>query len=122
MSLQGKVAIVTGASRGIGRAIALRLAKDGAAVVVNYPGSEPQAREVVAAIEKAGGRAVAVRADVSKVSDVVRLFDATFEQFGRLDILVNNAGVRSDAQAHWPRNDPPIVWRAGKPRTGLAGR
>jgi 3-oxoacyl-[acyl-carrier protein] reductase len=93
VSLQGKVAIVTGASRGIGRAIALRLAKDGAAVVVNYAGSEPQAQEVVASIEKAGGQAVAVRADVSKVADVVRLFDAAFERFGKLDILVNNAGV-----------------------------
>jgi 3-oxoacyl-[acyl-carrier protein] reductase len=93
MTLQGKVALVTGASRGIGRAIALRLANDGAAVVVNYAGSEPQAQEVVAGIEKAGGQAVAVQADVSKVADVVRLFDATFERFGRLDILVNNAGV-----------------------------
>jgi 3-oxoacyl-[acyl-carrier protein] reductase len=93
VSLRGKVAIVTGASRGIGRAIALRLAKDGAAVVVNYAGSEQQAQEVVASIEKAGGQAVAVRADVSRVADVVRLFDATFERFGRLDILVNNAGI-----------------------------
>ncbi len=93
MSLQEKVAIVTGASRGIGRAIALRLAKDRAAVVVNYAGSEQQAQEVVAGIEKAGGQAVAVRADVSKVEDVVWLFDATFQRFGRLDILVNNAGV-----------------------------
>ena len=93
MSLQGKVAVVTGASRGIGRAIALRLAKDGAAVVVNYAGSEQQAREVVPDIEKACGRAVAVQADVSKVADVVRLFDAAFQHFGRLDILVNNAGV-----------------------------
>jgi 3-oxoacyl-[acyl-carrier protein] reductase len=93
MSLNGKVALVTGASRGIGRAIALRLAKDGAAVVVNYAGSVPQAGEVVAAIEKGGGRAVAVRADVSRVADVVRLFDAAFERFGKLDILVNNAGV-----------------------------
>jgi 3-oxoacyl-[acyl-carrier protein] reductase len=93
VSLQGKVALVTGANRGIGRAIALRLAKDGAAVVVNYAGSEQQAREVVADIEKGGGRAVAVRADVSKVVEVVRLFDATFERFGRPDILVNNPGV-----------------------------
>jgi 3-oxoacyl-[acyl-carrier protein] reductase len=76
MSLQGKIALVTGASRGTGRAIALRLAKDGAAVVVNYAGSRPQAEEVVAAIDKAGGRAVAVQADVSKVGGVVRLFDA----------------------------------------------
>lgn len=93
MSVQGKVALVTGASRGIGRAIALRLAKDGAAVVVNYASSEQQAKEVVAGIEKAGGQAIAVQADVSKVVDVVRLFDATFDRFGRLDILVNNAGV-----------------------------
>jgi 3-oxoacyl-[acyl-carrier protein] reductase len=93
MGLQGKVALVTGASRGIGRAIALRLARDGAAVVVNYSGSEPQAREVVGEVEKAGGRAVSVQADVSRVADVVRLFDATLEHLGRLDILVNNAGV-----------------------------
>ena len=93
MSLQGKVALVTGAGRGIGRAIALRLAKDGAAVLVNYAGSGPQAQEVVANIEKAGGQAGAVRADVSKVADVARLFDAAFERFGRLDILVNNAGI-----------------------------
>jgi len=93
MSLQGKVALVTGASRGIGQAIALRLARDGAAVVVNYAGSEQQAQEVVAGIEKAGGQAVAAQADVSRVADVVRLFDAAFERFGRLDILVNNAGI-----------------------------
>jgi 3-oxoacyl-[acyl-carrier protein] reductase len=93
MNLESKVAIVTGASRGIGRAIAERLSRDGAAVVVNYAGSERQAQEVVAGIEKSGSRASAVRADVSKVADVGRLFDATFERFGRLDILVNNAGV-----------------------------
>src|SRR3954449_3496268 len=92
-NLAGKAALVTGASRGIGRAIALRLARDGAAVVVNYSGSEPQAREVVGEVEKAGGRAVSVQADVSRVADVVRLFDATLEHLGRLDILVNNAGV-----------------------------
>src|SRR4051794_16225986 len=92
MSLVGKVALVTGASRGIGRSIAQRLGRGGAAVVVNYSGSEPQARET-AAIEKAGGRAVAVRADVSQVVEVQRLFDATLEHFGKLEILVNNAGV-----------------------------
>ena len=91
--LSGKVALVTGAARGIGRAIALRLAQDGAAVVVNYSGSVKQAEETVAEIEKAGGKAVAVRADVSRVADVKRLFDAAIERFGRLDILVNNAGV-----------------------------
>jgi 3-oxoacyl-[acyl-carrier protein] reductase len=84
---------VTGASRGIGRAIALRLARDGAAVVVNYAGSADAARRVVAEVEAAGGRAVAVQADVARVADVERLFDATFEHLGRLDILVNNAGV-----------------------------
>jgi 3-oxoacyl-[acyl-carrier protein] reductase len=92
-ALNGKVALVTGASKGIGRAIALRLAKDGAAVVVNYSGSVQQAQETVALIEKVGGKAIPVQADVSKVGDVKRLFDACFEKFGRLDILVNNAGV-----------------------------
>jgi 3-oxoacyl-[acyl-carrier protein] reductase len=92
-ALNGKVALVTGASRGIGRAIALRLAHDGAAVVVNYVGSAQQAQDAVGQIEKEGGRAVAVQADVSKSGDVKRLFDACFEKRGRLDILVNNAGV-----------------------------
>jgi len=91
--LKGKIAIVTGAAKGIGRAIALRLAKDGAAVVVNYSGSTQQAQETVSLIEQGGVRAVAVQADVSKVGDVKRLFDASIEKFGRLDILVNNAGV-----------------------------
>jgi 3-oxoacyl-[acyl-carrier protein] reductase len=91
--LTGKVALVTGAARGIGRAIALRLAQDGAAVVVNYAGSAQQAQETVALIEKSGVHAVALQADVSTVGDVRRLFDACIEKFGRLDILVNNAGV-----------------------------
>jgi 3-oxoacyl-[acyl-carrier protein] reductase len=91
--LNGKVALITGASRGIGRAVALRLARDGATVVVNYAGSAEAARGVVAQIEAQGGRAVAVQADVGKVADVERLFGATFEHFDRLDILVNNAGV-----------------------------
>jgi len=91
--LTGKVALVTGAARGIGRAIALRLAQDGAAILVNYAGSAQQAQETVGLIEQGGGRAAAVQADVSKVGDVMRLFDACFETFGRLNILVNNAGV-----------------------------
>jgi 3-oxoacyl-[acyl-carrier protein] reductase len=91
--LAGRVALVTGAARGIGRAIALRLAQDGVAVVVNYAGSAQQAQETVGLIEKSGGHAVAVQADVSMVGNVERLFDACFEWFGRLDILVNNAGV-----------------------------
>jgi 3-oxoacyl-[acyl-carrier protein] reductase len=91
--LAGKVALVTGASRGIGRAIALRLARDGAAIVVNYAGNTEAAGQVVAEIEETGGRAVAVQADLGQVAEVGRLFDAVFEHLGRLDILVNNAGV-----------------------------
>jgi 3-oxoacyl-[acyl-carrier protein] reductase len=91
--LQGKIALVTGSAKGIGRAIALRLAQDGAAIVVNYSGSAQQAQETVGLIEKAGGTAFSVQADVSKVADVQRLFDSCFKRLGRLDILVNNAGV-----------------------------
>lgn len=93
MNLQGKIALVTGASRGIGRAIAQRLSRDGAAVIVNYAGSKTEADETVTAIEKAGGRSLAVQADVSKAKDVERLFDTTVDHFGKLDILVNNAGI-----------------------------
>jgi 3-oxoacyl-[acyl-carrier protein] reductase len=93
MNLQGKVAIVTGASRGIGRAIAHRLGQAGASVVVNYAGNEAAANEAVAAVEAAGGLAVAIQADVSDRSQVNRLFDETLGRFGKLDILVNNAGI-----------------------------
>jgi 3-oxoacyl-[acyl-carrier protein] reductase len=93
MRLDGKVALVTGASRGIGRAIAVRLGREGSAVVVNYSGRHEAAAETVAAIEAANGRALAVQGDVGKTSDIERLFDAAFEHFGKLDILVNNAGV-----------------------------
>jgi 3-oxoacyl-[acyl-carrier protein] reductase len=93
ISLDGKVAIVTGASRGIGRAIAETLAGAGAAVVVNHRASAEQAAETVAAIERAGGRALAVQADLGSVADVRRLVETTVERLGRLDILVNNAGV-----------------------------
>lgn len=91
-ALSGKMAIVTGASSGIGRAIAERLAGDGALVVVNYHSSEEKARQVVAGIQAKGGKAVAVQADMSQVGDVRRLIADTVAQFGRLDILVNNAG------------------------------
>lgn len=91
--LTGKVALVTGGARGIGRAITERLAHLGASVVVNYSASETQAQETVAAIERHGGIAIAVQADVSKPADIDRLFAATIEQFGRLDIAVANAGV-----------------------------
>jgi 3-oxoacyl-[acyl-carrier protein] reductase len=92
-ALKGKVALVTGASRGIGRAIAERLAGDGVAVAVNYASQAREAAAVVAAIKAAGGEAFSIQADVGRVSEVVRLFDETIAHFGRLDILVNNAGV-----------------------------
>ena len=92
-SLTNKVAIVTGASSGIGREIAERLAEDGATVVVNYGKSAGKAKQVVADIESRGGKAVAVQADLSKVADARRLVKDTVKQFGRLDILVNNAGM-----------------------------
>jgi 3-oxoacyl-[acyl-carrier protein] reductase len=88
-----KVAIVTGASRGIGRAIALRLAQDNIAVVVNYAHRASDADEVVQAIEAAGGRAIALQGDVANASDCARLFDATEAEFGGVDIVINNAGV-----------------------------
>ncbi|WP_206513027.1 glucose 1-dehydrogenase [Larkinella soli] len=91
--LNGKVAVVTGASRGIGRAIAERLSHDGAAVVVNYSQNADKAWELVARLEADGGRALAVRADLSKLADVQNLFEQVEQHFGHLDILVNNAGV-----------------------------
>jgi 3-oxoacyl-[acyl-carrier protein] reductase len=91
-SLSGKVAIVTGASNGIGRAIAERLADNGAIVVVNYSKSVEKAQQVVAGIQGKGGKALAVQADMSQVADARRLVVDTIKQFNRLDILVNNAG------------------------------
>ncbi len=92
-NLKGKVALVTGASRGIGRAIAERLARAGAAVVVNYANSAGEAQKVVAEIKSKGGNAFAIKVDVSRVTEVVRLFDESIAHFGKLDILVNNAGI-----------------------------
>ncbi|WP_264049536.1 glucose 1-dehydrogenase [Methylobacterium flocculans] len=91
--LNGKVAVVTGASKGIGAAIAKALAQDGAAVVVNYASSRAGADAVVAAIAAEGGRAIAVQADVSKAAQAQALVDAAVAEFGRLDVLVNNSGV-----------------------------
>jgi 3-oxoacyl-[acyl-carrier protein] reductase len=95
-TLQGQVAIVTGASRGIGRAIALELAKQGAKVVVNYASSSGAADNVVAEISAAGGEAIALQADVSKVEEVDTLVSAVIEKFKGIDILVNNAGITRD--------------------------
>ena len=92
--LSGKIALVTGASRGIGRAIAERLSREGASIVVNYVKDSGGAEEVVKGIEAAGGSAVGLQADVAVSEDIQKLFDRSIEHFGRLDILVNNAGIR----------------------------
>jgi 3-oxoacyl-[acyl-carrier protein] reductase len=91
--LEGKVAVVTGASKGIGASIARHLAAEGAAVVVDYVSSRADAERVVAEITRAGGRAIAVQADVARPADVTRLFAEAVKAFGRVDVLVNNAGV-----------------------------
>ena len=91
--LEGKVAVVTGASKGIGAGIAKALADEGASVVVNYSSSKQGANRVVAEISGRGGKAIAVQGDVSKQADIERLFSEAKKAFGRLDILVNNAGV-----------------------------
>src|ERR1051325_8841348 len=91
--LTGKVAIVTGASSGIGRAIAERVAREGATVVVNYGKSADKAKEGVAGIEADRGKGFAIQADMSLIADVGRLVKDTVKTFGRLDILVNNAGM-----------------------------
>lgn len=94
--LQERVAIITGASRGIGRAIARELAAQGANVVVNYASSSDAAQQVVAEITDAGGSAIALQADVSKLEQVDALLNNTLEKFGRVDVLVNNAGITRD--------------------------
>ena len=91
--LNGKVAVVTGASKGIGAGIAKALAAEGASVVVNYASSKAGADEVVAAIKKNGGTAIAVQGDVSKAAEAQGIIDAAVKNYGRLDILVNNSGV-----------------------------
>lgn len=100
-SITGKVAIVTGASHGIGETLAQFLAREGAKVVVNYSGSAELATVVVSKIESQGGQALAIQADVSKASDVQQLFEQTLSKFGQLDILINNAG--------WKPEDAPLV-------------
>ena len=94
--LKGKIAVVTGAGRGIGRAIALQFAEYGAKVVVNYRNSIAQVEELLSAIKDAGGDAFAVRADISKEEEAKSLINAAVEHYGRVDILVNNAGITKD--------------------------
>lgn len=94
--LKDKVALVTGASRGIGRAIALSLAEAGADVVINYSGNEAKANEVVAEIEKMGRRALAIRANVAEFAQVEQMVEQVLSHYGKLDILVNNAGITRD--------------------------
>lgn len=96
MLLDGKVALVTGASRGIGRAIAIKLAAEGAKVAINYAGNTAKAEEVKAEIEAAGGEAMLVQADVADSAAVDAMVAAVTEQFGTIDILVNNAGITRD--------------------------
>ncbi len=96
MRFEGKVAVVTGGARGIGRAIALRLAQEGASVVVNYLSNQAAADETVSQVEAAGGKAIAVQCDVSNVAQAQALIDRAREVFGRVDVLVNNAGTTRD--------------------------
>jgi 3-oxoacyl-[acyl-carrier protein] reductase len=91
--LTGKVALVTGSSRGIGKTIAEELALNGAKVIVNYAGNSEKAAEVVAGIIKQGGEAMAIQADISRIIEVERLFQSAMEAYGQIDILVNNAGI-----------------------------
>ena len=104
--LEGKVAVVSGASKGIGASIAKHMAAEGAAVVVNYASSNEGADRVVADIEKNGGRAIAVQADVAKKADIERLFSEAKKAFGKIDILVNNAGAaRGGDRCGRPQSD-----------------
>jgi glucose 1-dehydrogenase len=95
--LAGKVAIVTGSGSGIGQSIAIRLASEGASVVVNYLGSSDGANATKSQIEAGGGKAITIQADVSKLTDTQNLIDQTYQQLGRCDILVNNAGIEKGA-------------------------
>ncbi|MBS3898883.1 MAG: 3-oxoacyl-[acyl-carrier-protein] reductase [Dethiobacter sp.] len=96
MLLHGKTAIVTGASRGIGRAIAVGMAREGAAVVINFTANERAAQETLVKVEAAGGQGLVVRADVADAADCEKLIRAALDKFGKVDILVNNAGITRD--------------------------
>jgi len=95
MSLNGKIAIITGSSRGIGRAIAERLGRDGAKVVVTYHGNQDKAEEVVSAIQQSGSEAIALKVDVRNLEEIRQLFQKTIHHFGKVDILINNAAGKN---------------------------
>ncbi|WP_432157461.1 3-oxoacyl-ACP reductase family protein [Streptomyces sp. bgisy153] len=116
MTLEGRVALVTGGSRGIGRAVAVRLAADGAAVAVNYRSRKDEAERTVEEITSRGGRAVAVRADVADADEAARLVRETMAGLGGLHILVNNAGVARDGLVH--DQDPEDWWEVLKVNVG----
>ena len=109
MRFKGKVVLVTGASRGIGRAIALCFGKEGASVVVNYTASEDKAKIVASEIEKSGGKAITIKCDVSDEAQVKKMVAETIKKFGRIDVLVNNAGIVFDlpfierTTEHWKK-------------------
>lgn len=106
MKLRNRVALVTGSSRGIGRAIALKFAEEGAKVVVNYLCSRPRAEEVVRRIKEMGSEAIAIQADVSRADQVKQLVEQVLKRFGRIDVLVNNAGIylrEECTEEHWDR-------------------
>lgn len=96
MTLKDKVAIVTGGSRGIGKAIVLGLARAGAAVIINYQGNEDAARDTLGKVEEAGGKGMVYRADVRHLPECEKMVKAALDNFGRIDILINNAGIRRD--------------------------
>ena len=114
MRLQNKVAIITGADSGIGKAIALQMAREGAAVTIDYIGPPDDATQVVRQIEGEGGKAIALHADVTKVDEVTNLVAQTVQTFGRLDIMVNNAGIE---QKHPFLEVPLEVWNKSSPST-----
>ena len=109
MRFKGKVVLVTGASRGIGRAIALCFGKEGASVVVNYTASDDKAKIVASEIEKSGGKAITIKCDVSDEAQVKKMVAETIKKFGRIDVLVNNAGIVFDlpfierTTEHWKK-------------------
>lgn len=98
--LEGQIALVTGASSGIGAGVAKAMAAEGASVIINYSSSADKAEQVLAEIQHAGGKGLVVKADVSKEAEVIAMFQTTYKEYGTVDILVNNAGLQKDASFH----------------------